>query len=186
MTDGVKDAKENFEMAIVAGKDISRVLDLDPPVNTVFESNAKGAGLTKARAKFTDAVDAEIIDLCQAMDGEKYLVVPADIPNFAPETQEYLKTILQDEVRDRLFPPVDEKKGKRGKTSKVSKAIEKDRFGFRIGTKASQAMALLETGENSMVDVIRIMGHQYSGDLGKVRKRGFTVIKGPDGKITIK
>lgn len=130
MTDGVKDAKENFEAAIVAGKDISRVLDLDPPVNTVFESNAKGGGLTKARAKFADSVDAEIIDLCQATDPEtgQYLMVLADISNFETATQEYLKTVLPDEVRDRLFSPVDEKSEKKVKTPKVSALKKKGRL----------------------------------------------------------
>lgn len=129
MTDQTKNAKQNFEAAIVAGKDISKVLDLEPPINTAFESNARGGALTKARAEFADIVDAEIIEFCGTKDDEKYLILPVDIPNLASETQEYLKTVLPDEIKERLFPPV-EKKVEKVKKEKVvnGKIVERREY----------------------------------------------------------
>ena len=108
MTEQGKNSKEKMEEAIAVGQDITKVLDLDPPINTVFESNARGAQLTKARDNFTESVAAEIVDVAGAKDGDQHIIVPGDIPTLSAGTQEYLKGILPDESRERLFSSIKE------------------------------------------------------------------------------
>lgn len=154
----MKEAKKKMTQAITAAKDITKALDLKPPVKSIFESEAKGTELTAAMIEFIDLVDAEIIDLAAAMDGEQHLLMPADMKNLDIATTEYLQIILPDEIKARLFtaPEPEKKKPAASKQPRQpGKAMARAEFVAKALTEATDgitkkdlAAKLMEFGDS--------------------------------------
>lgn len=75
---------------------------------------------------------------------------------------------------------------KKMKKKAVKKAVEKDSFGFKRGSKSSQAVKLLASGKTSMKDARKKFSTlSFSKLLKAVEGRGFKVKEGSGGKCTV-
>jgi len=99
-----------MEMVIAVGDDLNKILALEPPIITVFESKVKGAAKTASQKKFTEALKLEIAQIAEGQDPETkaYDLQVADIPLLQPETVEIIK-ILSPPAAERLNPIVENK-----------------------------------------------------------------------------
>ena len=116
MTQTGQEIKEKMEKLAIAIENVNEVLDLDPRINTVLETEAKGAQLNKARETFVTQMQAELVEVLVTRDGDggRYFVEPTDVEKMTPETQSVIKELLTDEDATRLFPePVKKEKRKR-------------------------------------------------------------------------
>lgn len=122
----------NVANAIAAALEINRVTELEPPINAVFETTAKGKELTAARTEFLETITKEIVEVLVTKFDDGYAVQPGDIPNMNEETQLYVKEVLaiaeNEAALARLFPVA------KKKAAAKKAPAEKSRYGHRVGS----------------------------------------------------
>jgi len=96
------------EQLIAAAEDLNKILKLEPPIVTAFETNARGAAKNSAEGKFMNELKAEIISVSEGQDSEteKFDLQIGDIPLLQPETVEIIKT-LSPATAERLAAIID-------------------------------------------------------------------------------
>ena len=105
--------------------DLNKVLALEPPIATVFESKARGAAKDAALKKFIQGLQTEIISVATGQDQATgaYDLQPGDMSVLQPETIEIVFA-LSPEAAERLksAPEPSAPETKKVETSKPPKA----------------------------------------------------------------
>lgn len=109
---------------INAGNDMTKVLQLDPPIATVLDVPPKAKAKVKqeAEAVFRESLIGEILEVITGKDPDtdRYIVEAGDMPSLEESSRGIIKLIAPSEV-DRLFPPQKTREASSGKKSGVSK-----------------------------------------------------------------